>query len=133
MPTEILQDHSAVDVSQCNPLYHGTSLSLPLPPPSISVLYNPPCRQYCYTALSGLQFYASWCAYSDAAMPEFKAVLQYIVDQNITDVHMGKIEVTRNTGRLSMHTHLSLRQCLLDYVMHIGPTSSCLTHKQLVL
>lgn len=45
-----------------------------------------------------LQFYASWCSYSEAAMPYFKDTLQYIVDQNITGIHLGKIEITKNGG-----------------------------------
>ena len=44
------------------------------------------------------QFYASWCSYSEEAMPHFKDVLQHVVDQNVTGIHLGKIEVTKNRG-----------------------------------
>ena len=33
-------------------------------------------------------------------MPEFKAALQYVVDRNMTALHLGKIEITQNGGLL---------------------------------
>lgn len=47
-----------------------------------------------------MQFYASWCEHSNLAIPEFVQVLQYIADNNITGVFLGKIDVTKHGGRL---------------------------------
>ena len=44
------------------------------------------------------QFYASWCAHSTAAMPHFRDTLQYVVDRNMTNMHVGKMEVTKSGG-----------------------------------
>jgi len=43
-------------------------------------------------------FYASWCSHSSAAMPHFRDTLQYVVDMNMTNMHVGKMEVTKNGG-----------------------------------
>jgi thiol-disulfide isomerase/thioredoxin len=45
-----------------------------------------------------IMFYASWCSHSDAALPHFKDTLQHVVDQNITGLHLGKIEINKNPG-----------------------------------
>ena len=35
------------------------------------------------------------------AMPEFKEVIQRVVDQNLSTIYIGKIEITKNSGELS--------------------------------
>lgn len=44
-----------------------------------------------------IMFYAAWCEHSQMAMPEFKEVIQRVVDQNLSTIYIGKIEITKNS------------------------------------
>ncbi len=44
------------------------------------------------------QYYTPWCAYSQDALPHFVAAVQYIVDHNITELSIGKLDVSKQPG-----------------------------------
>lgn len=46
-----------------------------------------------------LQLYAPWCVHSQAALAEFLKTIQYIIDKNITDIVVGKIDITKHGGK----------------------------------
>ncbi len=45
-----------------------------------------------------VQLYAPWCEYSQLALDEFIPTVQYIVDKNISDMVVGKIDIIKNNG-----------------------------------
>lgn len=45
-----------------------------------------------------MQLYASWCVHSRAALAEFLETIQYIVDHNITEMVVGKIDIVKHSG-----------------------------------
>lgn len=49
-----------------------------------------------------LQLYASWCTHSQAALSEFLQTIQYVVDNNITRLVVGKIDVIKHGGKVMM-------------------------------
>jgi len=77
----------------------GNSAQVQAYPPPLNAEHLclvPQCKEP--TRCFSIQFYTSWCEYSQQALPHFLEVFQHIVDTNTSGVYIGKIDVTKHGG-----------------------------------
>ncbi len=73
----------------------------------ILVSQRPPPTPHTHTHTTPhTQFYTPWCTHSEDALPHFVAAVQHIVDHNITQLSIGKIDISKAPGIYahSLHT-----------------------------